>query len=855
MSYVDLVKKWMREDPAGLESLSPDFLDAARQEAEKARRQRRAARMVQKHMGGPDGTDDHPSGTPQSVHGRGGPSPSAQLAASRKELDDTLQEYQRVQGEIVQIQLDPRFFAAERILLLEMDMRDVIDNMEQAEYGDPALQERVMDGWQKQVTAIQEELEELREKAGDFDMSGLIARREERIRLQDEIYRLEAEIEDLERQVLAEEMERRLGKVPKDRIGVPKRFETTSNEASADERLAIDPTEQPELPLDFGEPPTNEELELVDRALFPDTIGYSPEWERRTFAGKNVVAALMAQNYETEIKAEFEEVLARSDAVQRAFLDDVWEKVMGGDSEDGYTPDGEETWRQFFGREQIEGQTILSETADGLSSATPSGEPHIPSFPEMRDNYSNRRYMATGGMLRQFQQLGISEGQVAAAFGRDVRHVDIRSVLRLQYEELQSTKSVGVMVDEGNGFNTFYDPISHVNQYLFDQPSGPKLDLPSFVQETRSAWAGSSSSTSSIAVQLAAAEELGLDPDMDHMLTHRRQKAEALYGAFPTLYKGYVRSVYELTQEGFRENGVTHLPIVRGMGLREGDDFEMGEATIEQLRAQSPFDVGVLNSLIENAGAPGAFVTGGGDRHTEVVGVSPQVQLGWEPISPGAKENWIAWTEGEDYLQVIRQSDGNYEWIYGRAEDADYDGLTYASGFAPNPYAATDAAEAAYKEARGQTEAVELRHHGKTILTLQPDPVEWTRWTVKTPDSTIGEFEIFTTEDLIDVLEQNVSQDILYGTDRRLREYTGPVEIDMQALSSFSTDVNTAMTFRPTYVDSRKQTHSALIRATVPVEWVWATSYDGFGSLGEHEVIVLGGRDVPFEAEIRAMRT
>ena len=69
--------------------------------------------------------------------------------------------------------------------------------------------------------------------------------------------------------------------------------------------------------------------------------------------------------------------------------------------------------------------------------------------------------------------------------------------------------------------------------------------------------------------------------------------------------------------------------------------------------------------------------------------------------------------------------------------------------------------------------------------------------------------------------------------------------IDLQPLSSFSTSPEISSGFTRNGQGGKTGT---FIRTVVPIERVWGTSLDGFGSLGEREVIVLG--DTDFQTDI-----
>ncbi len=73
------------------------------------------------------------------------------------------------------------------------------------------------------------------------------------------------------------------------------------------------------------------------------------------------------------------------------------------------------------------------------------------------------------------------------------------------------------------------------------------------------------------------------------------------------------------------------------------------------------------------------------------------------------------------------------------------------------------------------------------------------------------------------------------------------ISLDLQPLSSFSMSVETALSF------SRKEETSlnTMTRVLVPRERIWATSLDGFGSMRETEVIVLGGHELPAQLILR----
>ena len=103
-----------------------------------------------------------------------------------------------------------------------------------------------------------------------------------------------------------------------------------------------------------------------------------------------------------------------------------------------------------------------------------------------------------------------------------------------------------------------------------------------------------------------------------------------------------------------------------------------------------------------------------------------------------------------------------------------------------------------------------------------------------------------------DLDEYSFSQEMLGLFPETFHVDWRPATVDMQPLSSFSTNTQTASSFAPDHDNSewgaRPLTHSTLLRTIVPVEWIWGHSADGFGSLREHELLVIGSSHLRFEA-------
>jgi len=144
-------------------------------------------------------------------------------------------------------------------------------------------------------------------------------------------------------------------------------------------------------------------------------------------------------------------------------------------------------------------------------------------------------------------------------------------------------------------------------------PERMELLVNSAISDLIRSWAGTSGDASprAIAIQLAAQKEFGLaKATFAHFDKKLLKEANALLTEYGKGLQAFLRAQYNLTQEFFKKNGITHLTGYRGMrfvdkvpGFKFGDKISIVNSKL-QLQPVSSFSTD-FNSARE-------FIAGGG---------------------------------------------------------------------------------------------------------------------------------------------------------------------------------------------------------------------------------------------------
>jgi len=173
-------------------------------------------------------------------------------------------------------------------------------------------------------------------------------------------------------------------------------------------------------------------------------------------------------------------------------------------------------------------------------------------------------------------------------------------------------------------------------------------------------WAkGSNETTTALAIQKAAAEEFGLKNTAEWS-GEDNDKVSSEYSKNGDLYRAFLRAQYDETQGYLAKNGITQVPLYRGMEFFEDEFNEITGAGGFPEIATRPLSSFSYDSIIAYKFADGTFSTQGGDYKGLVLsGVAPasrvlscaQTGLGCyrerEIVLLGGKDKWNYETVGE----------------------------------------------------------------------------------------------------------------------------------------------------------------------------------------------------------------
>jgi hypothetical protein len=138
------------------------------------------------------------------------------------------------------------------------------------------------------------------------------------------------------------------------------------------------------------------------------------------------------------------------------------------------------------------------------------------------------------------------------------------------------------------------------------------------VREIISNWAGTSANSNplAIAVQLAAQEEFGsAGANIWYSDSVQKSAHTGYLNEHKEGLKAFLREQYNQTQKFFKDNGITHVPIIRGMSFSSKEEMKgitMNEVVKQNIALQP------LSSFTSNPGTADTFtgtVTGGGGKY------------------------------------------------------------------------------------------------------------------------------------------------------------------------------------------------------------------------------------------------
>jgi hypothetical protein len=134
----------------------------------------------------------------------------------------------------------------------------------------------------------------------------------------------------------------------------------------------------------------------------------------------------------------------------------------------------------------------------------------------------------------------------------------------------QVMKNLASALSKNEDFKAF------AKEYFGDSSTHPFGETPEerAVSAMISAWAISSNEGKfSVAMQIATAKEFGLDKAGEYFKPSDRESAENILSKHEKALRAFVREQYNQTQKFFKEHGITHVPIVRGMSLHNEKDL------------------------------------------------------------------------------------------------------------------------------------------------------------------------------------------------------------------------------------------------------------------------------------------
>lgn len=739
--YLEVWKEWSRTNPAAIENDSPEWWDAVRAALGEEERLAKAESFISKHPG-KGGSDKHSTGTGQEVHGKGGGGDDA--AARLKEMEREIDELKLATIPNLNKSISDLVGEEAKLYRVIDEMKLTLNNGRLR----PDFTSEDITLYEDHIAELEETLEGF--KASTDNLKRKLSNSYTRLKaLQDEVRPLRIKVAGLEGVVF-----------PSQQIGHPTPLPDIVN--------------VPETMLPWTEPPANYAiLKEVDEALFPGTDLLSPDWRQRTSEGMRAVANTMDTHFGDEITQEINAFKDDYKEFITTFVDEQWTEYTGVESIDGYDADGNETWRKHMGPRWIEGQGVM-EIQRG------NQDPYAP----ISEVFDHKEKLVEGGFrgadseafdpddpfeLREF----VNDHRFIDAIQGE--GIDLRMKGRaytdapIQMERMDAARSRTFMtisdsLREAEWEQGYILEMSKETSSIAETIGLWELGTEKIVFDLRERWANSSTDPFSVAVQYAIEDHFPTSPDMAHFPDAAAEEGDAIYKHFPKTLEAYVKSVYSVTQDTFAKEGITHVPLIRGMGAIEGDDFEWGD------RDHSIGD----------------------------------------------------WERGFDLFDEIDETPSFDE--SGDYAKKEFDNFSIYK-FKPT----------------GSLSIYDSKEDHR--LTLDPHEdgykISWVKGFVRYDDGAV----LTDTESLIDYLRSD-HPDLLFANSDWV-----PASVDMQPLSSFSTNTDTSRSFAPVYdSDGRGMTHSVVLRATVPVNWIWGHSSDGFGSLREHEVLVIGDRDLPFEA-------
>jgi len=139
-----------------------------------------------------------------------------------------------------------------------------------------------------------------------------------------------------------------------------------------------------------------------------------------------------------------------------------------------------------------------------------------------------------------------------------------------------------------------------------------------------SLWAiGSNETTKNLAIQKAAAEEFGLKETAEWQ-GEDGDKVDDEYSKNGDLYRAFLRAQYDETQDYLAKNGITQVPLYRGMEFFEDEFNEITGAGGFPEIATRPLSSFSYDSIVAQKFADGTFSTQGSDYKGMVLsGVAP----------------------------------------------------------------------------------------------------------------------------------------------------------------------------------------------------------------------------------------
>ncbi|MGN9842471.1 hypothetical protein ACTMTI_30540 [Nonomuraea sp. H19] len=217
------------------------------------------------------------------------------------------------------------------------------------------------------------------------------------------------------------------------------------------------------------------------------------------------------------------------------------------------------------------------------------------------------------------------------------------------------------------------------------------LHRESMVAAMINAWAFNSASPRSLAIQVVAREQFGLErTTMDGVEPHRLEMAGEILDKQRPFVEAFVRGQYDATQEWLREAGVTHLHVLRGMVWDATDTEEGVPAWADRDRGPDAYEADVplrpLSSFTLSPFTAQEFVGQEGDAFewihehgvvidgtvpAERVFALPRTGIGcldeWEAVLLGGTDRWrVTARVGKYrfYLQhLIATANSRYEQI------------------------------------------------------------------------------------------------------------------------------------------------------------------------------------------------